>query len=206
MKKRLLILVAVFAYLCNTYATAGFTTLQIWQRDGGKTDVQLMNEPRVKISNDSLFVTSSLSRVALPLSNVLRFTYFNKGASNVIDITNGSKVPYTQHGDVLSFTGQKQGAQVLLLSSDGKLMAKYNCDDNGALSLSLGSLPPGVYLINTPVGTCKFVKRLNSADCLLAYFKSMLRSYFSQYFSYKTFFLPASYLIVHYQVQNPPPK
>ena len=47
---------------------------------------------------------------------------------------------------------------------------------------------------------------LNSADCLLAYFKSMLRSYFSQYFSYKTFFLPASYLIVHYQVQNPPPK
>ncbi len=152
--KRCLAALAI-ALTCQTSALAQSKALVLWHADGSKTTVELSQLPQVRFENDKVLVTSSVLDMQYDAEEILRFTY-EDGTGEDAGLIDGIA---SVQGDRLSFRGATSAEQVSVYSANGTRIPVVLSSANGRQSLSLSSLPSGVYILKVNGKSCKFTKK-----------------------------------------------
>jgi hypothetical protein len=58
-----------------------------------------------------------------------------------------------------SVEGLRQGDTVTLYTADGKTLTSVEADSNGRASVSLSSLPKGIFILRTPTQSYKIINK-----------------------------------------------
>ena len=104
---------------------------------------------------DLVRITSTVLDMEYPKSNILRFSYTGKGSS----ISNPqSEASFTRDGDRLIFHGISSTDKVAVYNSDGIRVPVHLSAASDGVTLSISSIPKGVYVLSVNGKTSKFVK------------------------------------------------
>lgn len=130
-------------------------TLVLHHSDGTTTDVELYTQPRVEFQNDRVVITSSVFNMDYAKTDVLRFTY--RGGGLGIS-TPKAETDVTRDGDRLVFHGVKKSDAVAVYKPNGiRVPVRLTLNSTDA-TLSLASIPSGVYLLSVNGRTSKFTR------------------------------------------------
>ena len=130
-------------------------TLVLHHADGTTTDVQLYLMPRIQFQNNKVLITSTVLDMEYPKENVLRFSY--KGVINAIDVPKAN-ANYSHESGRIVFHAIKSRDKVAVYNVNGirvPVSLNYSGDD---VTLSLASIPSGVYILSVNGRTSKFTK------------------------------------------------
>ena len=131
-------------------------TLVLHHANGTTTDVELFTRPSVTFQNDKVYITSSVLSMEYPKDNVLLFTY--KGKTSGIGNLRNEQVDYTQESGRLVFHGVKATDHIAVYTSNGVRVPVSVTRGTDNATLSLSSVPSGVYVLNVNGKTSKFTK------------------------------------------------
>jgi hypothetical protein len=130
-------------------------TLVLYHADGTTTDVALYLKPRVVFDGDMVRITSTVLDMEYPKANILRFSY--KGSGTGITAPK-NEADYTRDGDRLVFHGISSTDKVAVYNSDGIRVPVHLSAASDGVTLSISSIPKGVYVLSVNGKTSKFVK------------------------------------------------
>ena len=130
-------------------------TLVLYHADGTTTDVALYLKPRVVFDGDMVRITSTVLDMEYPKANILRFSY--KGSGTGITAPKND-ADYTREGDRLVFHGISSSDKVAVYNSDGIRVPVHLSAASDGVTLSISSIPKGVYVLSVNGKTSKFVK------------------------------------------------
>ena len=154
MKRQKILILALLMFALNASAQNN-ATLVLWHADGTTTDVALYLKPRVVFDGDLVRITSTILDMEYPKSNILRFSYTGKGSS----ISNPqSEASFTRDGDRLIFHGIGSTDKVAVYNSDGIRVPVQLSAASDGITLSISSIPKGVYVLSVNGKTSKFVR------------------------------------------------
>lgn len=154
MRRKLLALMMLLGIGTISHAQDNYK-LVMWLADGSKTDIELSQLPQVKFENDKVMVTSSVLDMEYDAEEVLRFTY-ERSTGEDAGLAEG--IASVQDGRLL-FHGVTAADQVSVYSANGTRVPVSIVSANGNHSLSLSSLPSGVYILKVNGKTSKFTKK-----------------------------------------------
>lgn len=131
-------------------------TLVLHHANGTTTDIELYTKPQVKFQNDKVLITSTVLNMEYPKQDVLRFTY--EGATQGINNVQ-TKANVSQEKGKLVFRGIKYTDKIAIYTTNG-IRVPVSVQRNGtSASLSLSSIPKGIYLLSVNGRTSKFTKQ-----------------------------------------------
>jgi len=154
MKKFITFLLILLACSLHSFAQDN-ATLVLHHADGTTTDVALYLKPRVVFDGDLVRITSTVLDMEYPKSNILRFSY--KGSGTGITAPK-NEADYTHEGDRLVFHGISSTDKVAVYNSDGIRVPVHLSAASDGVTLSISSIPKGVYVLSVNGKTSKFVK------------------------------------------------
>ncbi len=131
-------------------------TLVLWLSDGTKTDIEVSQLPQIKFENDKVIITSSVLNMEYKAEEVLRFTYKGEGTA-ISPIHDEAGV--SQENGRLVFHGISSANQVSVYSTNGMRIPVSLSNNGGFYSLSLSTIPTGVYILKVNGKTSKFTKK-----------------------------------------------
>ena len=131
-------------------------TLVLHHANGTTTDVELYNMPLVQFDGDKVTITSTVLDMEYPKEDVLRFTY--RGSADAIKAVK-AEADYSLNDGQLVFHGISQTDNVAVYNASGVRVAARFMRQGGNVSLSLASIPAGVYVLSVNGKTSKFTKR-----------------------------------------------
>lgn len=131
-------------------------TLVLWLSDGTKTDIEVSQLPQIKFENDKVIITSSVLNMEYKAEEVLRFTYKGEGTA-ISPIQDEASV--SQENGRLVFHGISSANQVSVYSTNGTRIPVSLSNNGGFYSLSLSTIPTGVYILKVNGKTSKFTKK-----------------------------------------------
>lgn len=138
-------------------STAKSQTLVIWQKDGSKVYYSLDEQPKTTFTTEDLVITTSTKTINYPLSQIQRYTY--EGGSLGINDIKTQGVAISHHGEDIIMIGLPIGKSISIYSIDGKQLLSRLSDGSNRQTLSLSTLPTGVYIIKAETINYKFTKR-----------------------------------------------
>ena len=137
-------------------STASAQTLVLHHVDGTTTDVELFTMPQVKFQNDKVLITSTVLDMEYSKSDVLKFTY--KGGTSGISSPK-EQADYSQENGQLVFHGIKSTDKLAVYAVNGIRVPVRLQHSGSSATLSLSSIPSGVYVLSVNGRTSKFTKR-----------------------------------------------
>lgn len=157
---RRLMAAAVLALAVAAPASAGTpVTMTLHHADGTTTTVSLYTRPQVTFVGEQVVIKSPVATMTYAAADVLRITYGGDiPVLNSIGSPNAEQ-PYTEQDGALVFDANVKAADVQLFAEDGKRLPVSVRTANGRPTLSLASLPAGVYVLSVNGRTSKFVKK-----------------------------------------------
>ena len=155
MRKTILALTIMMGMGIESFAQDN-ATLVLWLADGTKTDIEVSQQPQIKFENDKVIITSSVLNMEYEADEVLRFTYKGEGTA-ISPIHEEASV--SQEDGRLVFHGITSAEQVSVYSANGTIIHVSLLNNGGNYSLSLSSIPKGVYILNVNGKTSKFTKK-----------------------------------------------
>ena len=156
MKKVLTIFTLMLLTFCSLPSIAqGNATLVLWHADGTTTDVALYLMPKVEFSGDKVLITSTVLDMEYPKENILRFSY--KGSGTGISSPR-NEADYSQEGDRLVFHGITSTDKVAIYTTNGIRVPAHLIAAGDGVTLSLSSIPQGVYVLSVNGKTSKFTR------------------------------------------------
>lgn len=154
MRKPLIYILFLLAFALQASAQDN-VSLVLWHADGTTTDVELYLKPHIEFTGDKVCISSDSLKMEYSKTDILRFTY--KGIST--DITSPQlKADYNKEGDRIVFHGINSTDKVAVYRSNGIRVPVRLTSSSDGFSLSLSSIPPGVYILNVNGKTSKFVR------------------------------------------------
>ena len=143
------------ALTCQLTMLANEGTLVLWHADGTKTNIELSQLPQIQFENGKVLVTSSILNMEYDANEILRFTY-EEATSEDAGLVDGIA---SVQGDRMVFHGVKSADKVSVYSVNGTRVPVSLSSANGKCSLSLSSIPAGVYILKVNGKTSKFTKK-----------------------------------------------
>jgi hypothetical protein len=153
--KPLVVLVLLFNMASLAHAQEQ-STLVVWHADGTQTRIALYKKPQVTLDGQTVSFKSPVLNLQYPASDVLKFTYEGTPATSVTSPQ--EETSYSCEGESIYFDPSVTADKVILYTSGGvRVPVQFQQTERG-LSLSLSSIPSGVYLLSVDGKTSKFVK------------------------------------------------
>lgn len=134
--------------------------VQVNKTDGTQVRYWFIDIPVAQLEGDDLKFTMAQTRetVLHPLAEVSNLT-FGKEDSGVEGVgAEGQGVSFAVTAETLVMTGAAAGCEVALHDMAGTLCARGAADAAGTLSLSIGHLDKGVYLVKAGKNSFKFIR------------------------------------------------
>ena len=133
-------------------------TLTIHQKDGLKFSFGFEDKPVITYTDTDLVLKTTNTEVQFPLASLAKFTFIDEEDA-VISIKDGNAAQLELDNYTVSITGAQSGISVSVIGSDGKSLAAYKTDGNGAVTFSIAEQPEGTYIIKSESLTCKILKK-----------------------------------------------
>ncbi len=152
--KKLLSLIILFVFAHSVMADD--MLLQIWQSDGNVVNIDLSEEPVTRYADGNLIITTTKTTISYPLEKVAKYTYIS---ADGIESVNGMRSKFSQDGETLIFSGLAQGTEISVYASSGQMIRKTKAGPQAKTTVSVSSLPPGVYMVKVNSITYKITKR-----------------------------------------------
>ncbi len=152
--KKLLSLIILFVFAHSVMADD--MLLQIWQSDGNVVNIDLSEEPVTRYADGNLIITTTKTTISYPLEKVAKYTYIS---ADGIESVNGMRSKFSQDGETLIFSGLAQGTEISVYTSSGQMIRKTKAGLQAKTTVSVSSLPPGVYMVKVNSITYKITKR-----------------------------------------------
>ena len=152
--KKLLSLIILFVFAHSVMADD--MLLQIWQSDGNVVNIDLSEEPVTRYADGNLIITTTKTTISYPLEKVAKYTYIS---ADGIESVNGMRSKFSQDGETLIFSGLAQGTEISVYASSGQMIRKTKAGHQAKTTVSVSSLPPGVYMVKVNSITYKITKR-----------------------------------------------
>lgn len=131
--------------------------LIIWQKDGSKVSYDLDEQPKTTFTTEDLVVTTATTTISYPLSKIQRYTY--EGAQLSVRDVKAQGISISHDDDRIIVKGLASGKTVSVYTIGGVQLLTKISDGAERLTLSLSSLPLGVYVIKADEITYKFTKQ-----------------------------------------------
>lgn len=159
-KKLLLLAIAMLPLTAIAQDTVERKYLIIEQNEQTQAEFALADSPVITFRADSLVATCGSKELSLPLKGA-SYRFESRQVSTGI-----SDIPNANPGNPSAFAfsqgrimGLKPGARVSVYTANGMKVSELAAGTDGTVSLSLGNLPTGVYIIKTPARNIKIVNR-----------------------------------------------
>jgi len=136
-------------------AKADDMLLQIWQSDGLLMAINLNEEPKTTYVDGNLVITTTKTTITYPLEKVKKYTYV---ATDDVPIIEGMSTKISQDGESITFSGLKEGTEISVYSSAGKIVRKQKSSKEKTTTVSVSDLPSGAYIITVDSITYKITK------------------------------------------------
>ena len=134
-------------------------TLVLNKTDGTKVEYMFESIPVAEIQGDDVKITltTTLQSVLYPIAQITNFT-FERATNGIDGIQADNRVSFGISDDVIEVAGLAPGTTVAVYDLAGSLRASGVCDAEGALTLTIGSLAKGVYVISAGNNSFKFIR------------------------------------------------
>lgn len=159
MKKTIIALAAAIAAAFSASAYEQYF-VQVNKTDGTEVRYWFLDVPVAQIEGDDLKFTMAMTHetVLYPFAEVNNLT-FGKVDLAVEGIgTDHTGVSFAITAETLEMTGAAAGCEVAVYDAAGALRARGTADAAGALSLPVGQLDKGVYLVKAGNNSFKFIR------------------------------------------------
>lgn len=155
-----MVILTIWALPSTTQAADKQNTLIVLTKGNVQHLFVLADKPTVTFEGDQLKVTceKASASASFNIVDIIRFTYENKDASGIDELTVGPAKVSMEEG-TLVISQLKANAIVNIYALDGKLVHQLKAQRAGTYRLSLSSLPIGVYLVKADNITYKITKR-----------------------------------------------
>ncbi len=153
MKAHIFLVICLLAFI--SVSTVKAQTLVLHHANGTTTDVELYTLPQVKFQDDKVLITSVVLDMEYPKEDVLTFTY--KGETLGINSPKAN-VSYSKVNGQVIFNGIKPSEKIAVYNTKGIRVPVKIRRQGDTATLSLSSIPSGVYLLNVNGKTSKFTK------------------------------------------------
>lgn len=153
---RKLQIIVTLALVCMM-AKADDRVLQVWQADGQVLNISLSEEPKTTYSDGNLVITTTKTTISYPLEQVKKYTYTT--VETGISGPEAMKAMFSADGESLMFTDIKPNTTVFLFNVAGQLLRSFNAGKCSNFSVSVSTLPAGVYVVKANGITSKITKR-----------------------------------------------
>jgi hypothetical protein len=158
--KKLLIIFMIFLLSASVYAQEK-KVLGIYMTDGTMVCFLLNEKPVLTFVDDAVKVVSTSEEALIKRSLVDHFEFLAEVPTDINDVKENSGVGENLEldGDAIRVSGLPQGCKVQVYSVNGQAQITAVAGEDGNVTLQLGSLSKGIYLVNYNETTIKFIKR-----------------------------------------------
>lgn len=146
-----------FRLALDTIAKAEQKMLVITATDGTQTKYLLEGMPRVNIEKPYLVISSDGASVSLPLEQ-LQHIHYEKATDEATAIEEIKMLDERNSSERIDFSNLPAGATASIYTTDGKLLYNLRPTQGKTLSLPLGSMQSGIYLVKVNDVTYKIQK------------------------------------------------
>ena len=168
MKKFLLFTIYNLLFTIHVSAQQLTQFLVLTQTDGTEVaKFQLSAKPVMSFSGPDLVVTCGDATLTTPMAGLIT-TFSDEEAPTAINsrfavgsgsVAAGESPSPTMAFGAASVEGLRQGDTVTLYTADGKTLTSVEADSNGRASVSLSSLPKGIFILRTPTQSYKIINK-----------------------------------------------
>ena len=157
--KKLLLSLLLFTFSALTFAQKK-DVLGIFMKDGTSVYFLLAEKPLITFENSDVKVVSSTDEAILVRSQVDRFEFVADVPTDVEDVQEEvEREKFELTRNAIHLSGLTPGCKVQLFSIGGQSILATAANENGAVTISIDSLPAGIYLVNYNEITIKFIKQ-----------------------------------------------
>lgn len=130
--------------------------LVLWHADGTATDVNLISEPKVTFTDNTLQIESDILDMEYPAEEIVRFTFKFEGTD--IDTPKGGADYLLQDGRLV-FHHIPATESIAIYRPDGiRIPVRLTIEGNDAV-LQLSLIPQGTYIISVNGKTSKIIRK-----------------------------------------------
>jgi len=161
MKKTIIAIAAVLASAITASAVDYKHKLIVNKADGTKGEYKFEDTPVATVEGDDLKIELASTResVLYPIADLASLTFEKKEYDSVECIGDDStRVSFGISREALEVSGLTAGASVSVHDLSGMLRATGVCDASGSVTLDIGSLGNGVYIVEAGNNTFKFIR------------------------------------------------
>lgn len=157
MKKKVVRLLTLMAMLLPLAAWADTVQcLVLTEANGTVSKFALTDAPVVTYSGSDMLVSCSDQELTVALEGLV-WTFGEMETTRIDEVIgkqDDAERPQFSFGEA-RFEGLQPGSMVHVYSLDGKALSTVKADGDGRVSVSLGNLPKGVYVLRTPTRSFK---------------------------------------------------
>lgn len=157
MKKKVVRLLTLMAMLLPLAAWADTVQcLVLTEANGTVSKFALTDAPVVTYNGGDMIVSCSDQELTVSLEGLV-WTFGEMEATRIDEVIgkqDDTARPQFSFGEA-KFEGLQPGSMVHVYSLDGKALSTVKADGDGRVSVSLGNLPKGVYVLRTPTRSFK---------------------------------------------------
>ena len=158
--KKLIVLFLIFLLSASVYAQEK-KVLGVYMNDGTTVCFLLNEKPVLTFVEDAVKIVSTSEEALIKRSLVDRFEFLAEVPTGINDVKENSGVGENLEfrGDAILVSGLPKGCKVHVYSVNGLAQITAVAGEDGDVTLQLGSLSKGIYLVNYNETTIKFIKR-----------------------------------------------
>lgn len=158
--KKLFTIFLLFLLSLSIYANDK-KVLGVFMNDGTMVCFSLNEKPVITFVDDAVKVVSTSQEALIKRSLVDHFEFLAEMPTDINDVEDESTVggKIDLDGNTIHVSGLQQGSSVRIFSVSGELLTVSVVGNDGTVTISVDSLPRGIYLVNYNETTIKFMKR-----------------------------------------------
>lgn len=153
---RLILFISMLFSALSSFAE-DINALMLHLASGKQVVCMLDEKPVVSFCGDELILTTHMNEVRYQSEDVLKFTYFHDGPTNV-GKAEISQSRFLFSENTLSVIGAEPDSQITVYSLDGILIVSAKTDKNGSATVSLPEQSGKVYVVKTSIANFKITK------------------------------------------------
>lgn len=158
--KKILLTFMLFAFAATSFAN-GKDVLSVLMKDGTSVYFLLAEKPYITFQNDEMKIVSDTDEALVKRTLVERFEFVNEIPTGIEDVEEQDeqlRAKFRLDGDAVYITGLASGSKVVLYAMDGRVVTTSVATADGCVTLSLNTLPSGIYIVKYNDTAIKFIK------------------------------------------------
>ena len=150
----------LFAFAAASFANEK-DVLSVLMKDGTSVYFLLAEKPYITFQNDEVKIVSDTDEALVKRTLVERFEFVNEIPAGIEDVEEQDeqlRANFKLDGDAVYITGLASGRKVVLYAMDGRVVTTSVAAADGCVTLSLNTLPSGIYIVKYNDTAIKFIK------------------------------------------------